>query len=122
MADYRDFYILWVGHPNYNSDEIIVSDDISVITQKIELCLFTNQGECAGDINFGCNLVQLLWQTSVSTDYIKSTILNQFATYIPELINYNYTVNVTISEGSLQDILIVDITISDTTALRAVFR
>ncbi len=53
MRDVRDFYITWPGHDSYNDNEIIQSDPINVIVQKMEMILFTDKGDFVGDPNFG---------------------------------------------------------------------
>ena len=120
LKDIRDFYITWAGHPKYNDEEIIDEDVIRLIINKIEMCLFTNKGEFIGDVNYGCDLPLYLWQTNVSVEFIRSVIQKQFDTYIPELRNYNSTLDVRITEGTLEDILIVDITINEL-SVNAVF-
>lgn len=120
MRDIRDFYITWVGHPKYKEGEIVVEDVIRVIINKIEILLFTNKGEFIGDIDLGCDLEFYLWQTNVSTDFIKNVIQEQFDKYIPELINYNYTLNVSLMEGTISDILVIDIALNDTN-VKAIF-
>ena len=116
MADVRDFYIKNTDNPTYKDGEIIVQDNIQVIINKMEMLLFTNKGECFSDVSMGCDLEFYLWQTNVSTDYIKSIIQNQFDTYIQELSNFNYTINLQILEGNIQDILIINININDVSA------
>lgn len=111
--DIRDFYITWVGHPKFKDGEIIVEDILKVIVNKIEVVLFTNQGEFIGDTNLGCSLELLLWSTNVSTDFIKNSIQEQFDKYIPELRNYNTSLDVQIMEGTLSDILIINITLNE---------
>jgi len=113
LLDIRDFYITYKGHPRYKDDEIIVEDILRVIINKIELLLFTNKGEFIGDLDLGTDLPFYLWQTNVSSDYIKNIIDEQFNKYIPELVNYNYTLSVDITEGSLNDILLVNITLNN---------
>lgn len=121
MLDIRDFYITGEGHPRFQEGEIIVEDTLRVIINKIEMCLFTNKGDFIGDPNFGCDLESFLWATNVSTDYIKSIIQEQFDIYVPELRNYNYTLNLEMMEGTLQDILIINININQLN-IQAVFR
>ena len=121
MQDYRDFYIRWAGHPSYNDSEIIVEDSTMVIIQKIEMCLFTNKGDFIGDINFGCDLELYLWQTQVSAEFIKNIIQEQFDLYIPELRSTNSTLEVFITEGTLEDILIVNVSVNDAD-VKAIFR
>jgi hypothetical protein len=120
MLDIRDFYITWEGHPRYKSDEIIVEDILRVIINKMEMILFSNKGDFIGDLDFGADLNFFLWQTNVSTDYIKSIIQQQFDKYIPELQNYSYTINLEMMEGTFADILIVNITLNNLN-IQAVF-
>lgn len=111
--DIRDFYITWNGHPKYKEGEIIVEDPVRIIINKMEMCLFTNKGEYIGDADFGCNLTLYLWDTSVSAEFIKGVIVQQFDKYIPELKSYSHTINVYIMEGELRDIMVIDSTIND---------
>jgi len=119
--DVRTFYINYPGHPNYKEGEIIVDDPIRAIINKIEMVLFTNQGDFIGDVNFGANLPFYLWQTNVSVEYIRQNIQQQFDIYIPELKQFNTFFNVEISEGDFQDILLIDVQIDDV-QVKAVFR
>ena len=118
--DIRDFYITYQGHPSYNDTSIIVDTTLQVIVNKIEMVLFTNQGDFIGDVNFGANLSYYLWETNVSSDYIQGVIQQQFNTYIPELSTYNPIINLQMMEGTLSDILVVNITIQDVT-IKAIF-
>ena len=113
LTDVRDFYIKSKEHPNFHSENIIKEYKISSIIQKIEICLLTNKGDLISNPNFGCDLPLYLWSTNVSADFIKDVINNQFKTYIPELFSTNYFLNVFITEGTIQDVLIVQISINE---------
>lgn len=113
MIDLRDFYIRSKVHPNFHSSNIIIEDAVSLIVQKIELCLFTNRGDLISDPNFGCDLPLYLWDTNVSADYIKDVINNQFKIYIPEVFETNFSLQVFITEGTLKDILVVQVSINE---------
>lgn len=121
MQDFRDFYIISDSNSRYSPDEFLVESATHVIIQKIEMCIYTTKGEFMGDIDFGCDLEFYLWQTKVSTEYIHSIITQQFATYIPELTPTRYTMHVSIVEGSLADIMVIDITLDDF-QIQAVFK
>jgi hypothetical protein len=122
MNDNRNFYITWNGHPRYNEDQIIVEDPLQNILQKIEMTLFSNEGDYIGDLNFGCSLEFYIWNTTVSAEYIKGVIQSQFDKYIPELKNYNHTLDVYIMEGrDILDILVVEIFLEDY-GVKAVFQ
>lgn len=119
--DFRDFYITWPGHPRYKEGEIIQQDPVYVVIQKIEMCLFTNKGDYIGDVDLGADLEFYLWQTTVSPEFIKGIVQQQFTQYIPELTQFNYTLDVSMMEGTTQDILIIDITVNDV-GVKAIFR
>jgi|688.fasta_scaffold175679_3 hypothetical protein len=113
--DFRDFYIGYEGHPRFTINKIITDDIIRVIVQKYEMILFTNKGELFGDPNFGCDLTKLLYETKISAEAVKSTIIVQINTYISELQGTNYTLEVTFQQDpeNYQDIMIVDFTLLD---------
>lgn len=113
MNDYRDFYILSEGNSRFSPDEFVVEDATRVIIQKIEMCLYTNKGEVMSDINLGCDLEFLLWNTRVSTDYVRSIILEQFKNYIPELFTRNFSLNVSMLEGNYTDQMIIAISVDE---------
>ena len=113
--DFRDFYIGYEGHPRFTINKIITYDIIRLIVQKYEMILFTNKGELFGDPNFGCDLTKLLYETKISAEAVKSTIIVQINTYISELQGTNYTLEVTFQQDpeNYQDVMIVDFTLSD---------
>jgi hypothetical protein len=113
MEDYRNFYITFPGHSKYKDDEIIVDSRVRSVVQKIEMTLFTNKGEFIADYDYGCDIEYYLWETNVPVEYIRSTIQTQFDKYIPELKEMNYTLEVYIQKGTLQDIMVIDIGIED---------
>lgn len=113
--DFTDFYILYKNHPRFSPNEIIEDEVIRVIIQKYEMVLFTNKGEVLGNPNFGANLLELLYETKVSESYVRETINDQIADYIPELLNTNYTLDVTFVQdpSNFQDIMFVNLKVSD---------
>ena len=114
-VDFTDFYILYKDHPRYAPKELIEDEIINVIIQKYEMVLFTKKGEVLGDPNFGANLPELLFQTKVSDTYVKDVINEQIGTYIPELLNTNYTLNVVFVQDpeNYQDIMFVNLKVAD---------
>ena len=113
--DFRDFYIGYEGHPRFTINKIITDDIIRVIVQKYEMILFTNKGELFGDPNFGCDLTKLLYETKISAEAVKSTIIVQINTYISELQGTNYTLEVTFQQDpeNYQDVLQIDFQLAD---------
>ena len=113
--DFTDFYVLYRGHPRYTTGEINEDELINVIVQKYEVMLFTNKGEVLGDPNFGANLLDLLYQTKVSAEFVKSSINEQIQVYIPELYTINYNLNVVFVQDpeKYQDMMFVNLRFAD---------
>ncbi len=113
--NFTDFYIRYQGHPRYQPGEIIENEVIAVIVQKLAMMLFTNKDEVLGSPNFGANLVELLYQTKVSGDFVKREIQEQISIYIGEILQTNYSVEVIFVQDpfSHQDMMFVNIKFSD---------
>ncbi len=113
--NFTDFYILYEGHPRYNTSEIIEDEVIEVILQKYEMILFTGKGELFGDPRFGADLDRFLHETRVSSDFVKSEITTQIELYIPEIagINYELEVRFTVNPESYSDMMFIDFKIKD---------
>lgn len=113
--DFTDFYVLYRGHPRYNTKEINESELINVIVQKYEVMLFTNQGELLGNPDFGANLLDLLYQTGVSGEFVRNRINEQIQKYIPELYRISYNLNVVFAQDpeKYQDIMFVNLRFAD---------
>jgi DNA-binding ferritin-like protein (Dps family) len=114
-VDFTDFYILYQGHPRYVPNELIEDEVIRVIIQKYEMVLFTNKGEVLGDPEFGANLLELLYETKVSASHVQDVINQQIATYIPELLNTNYSLNVVFVQDpeNFQDMMFTYLKVAD---------
>ena len=113
--DFRDFYIRYPGHPEYQSGLLIQDDIISIILQKYEMVLFTNQGELLGDPNFGANLETILYETQVDSTLVKQGIIDQITQYIPELVDMNYVLNVAFTQDpyNFQEMMYIYFKLSD---------
>ena len=96
--NFTDFYIGYPGHPRFRDPGVIEDDIIRVIIQKYEMILFTNKGEVFGDLDFGANLEELLFETKLSAEAIEGMINTQIGKYITELSGTNYTLTVSFFE------------------------
>ena len=63
MRNILDFYILYPGHPRYESANLIEDDLIRIVVQKYEMIIFTIKGDVLGDPNFGASLEELYLHT-----------------------------------------------------------
>ena len=113
--DFTDFYIIYSDDPSYVSGEIIEDEVVNVIVQKYKMILFTNKGDVLGDPDFGSNLEELLFETKVSESYVTNIINGQINTYIEELSNTNYTLNVIFVQDpeNYQDIMFINLKFAD---------
>ena len=96
--NFTDFYIGYPGHPRFRDPGVIEDDIIRVVIQKYEMLLFTNKGEVFGDLNFGMDLEELLFETKLSAESIEAMINSQITEYISEVANTNYTLTVSFFE------------------------
>lgn len=93
-VSFRDFYIVFPGHPRFNDSSLIEDDIIRVIIQKYEMLIFTNKGDLLMDPDFGADLYTYLYETKLSSDFIENIIREQIEKYIEELNNIDYELNV----------------------------
>jgi len=105
--DFKDFYIKDPKSVKYVVNKMIEDDVINVIVQKLELLLFTRTGELFGQFEFGADLEYYLWQTDISVKDFRSLIISQISTYIPELDNIGYSLQISVFEGPVQDTLVL---------------
>jgi hypothetical protein len=113
--DFTDFYVLYRGHPRYQVGEINEPEIVNVIIQKYEVMLFTNKGEVLGEPNFGVNLLELLYETKVSGEFVQNKIEEQIQRFIPELYQIRHSVNVVFVQDpeNYQDIMFINLRFAD---------
>jgi hypothetical protein len=122
--DFSDFYILYKGNPRYESTELVEDDVIRVIIQKYEMILFTNKGEVLGDPEFGANLEELLYETNVSEDFVKTIIQDQLSLYCEEIYNSNFSLDVSFVQDpeNFQDMMFINLTLNDYSVITQIGR
>lgn len=113
IRDYKDINIRYAGHPKYISSRVVEDRIMEVILQKLEMILFTKKGDIIGQPDLGCNIEYYLWSTTVPSDKIKKIIQEQIIDYIPELLNMTYSVETDLYQGTIRDILYINIVIQD---------
>jgi hypothetical protein len=105
LPNLTDFPIRFPGNPKYIEGQILETNPLEVIVQKLEMILLTNTGEVLGDSFFGANLEYYLWETEASTDTIYNEINRQIRTYVPELATMGYSLDIDLVEGNYRDIM-----------------
>jgi hypothetical protein len=92
--NFTDFYIVYPGHPNYKSSNLIEDDLVRIIVQKYEMVIFSKPGDVFGDSDFGADLESLLFDTKVDKSYVEGQITRQIEKYISELVGLDYGLEV----------------------------
>lgn len=108
-----DFYIKYIGDPNYQSGVVQNSTEIEQLIAQIETVLFTRKQDVLGNPDFGCNLEDLVYSLNQNEWQIKNEIVNQLDNYCPLSREYSTNVDVKFYKGEVRDICYVDITINN---------
>lgn len=111
ILDFKDLYTKYEGHPRFHSNRIVEDDVVEVIVQKLENTLFTNKGDLYGEPNLGCNLEYFLWETKVPVSDIRTIVVEQLNTYLPEINELGYEFTIELFEGTYRDILYLNFVI-----------
>lgn len=106
-----DFYIKYIGDPNYNATQLQNNGEIEQLITQIETTLFTNKSEVLGSPEFGCNLEDLVYSLGQNEYQIRNTVDSQIARYCPLATKYNVSVDVKFFRGEVRDVAYIDITI-----------
>ena len=106
-----EFYIKYVGDPNYNATQLQNNGEIEQLITQIETILFTRKTEVLGSAGFGCNLEDMVYSLNQNEYNIKQMITNQINRYCPLASKYNVATDVKFFKGEERDITYIDITI-----------
>jgi hypothetical protein len=108
-----DFYIKYIGDPNYQANVIQNVDEIQQLLTQIETVLFTRKRDVLGNPDFGCNLEDLVYSLNQNEWQIRNEIENQLSNYVPLAQKYSTDVDVSFYKGEVRDICYVDITVNN---------
>jgi hypothetical protein len=106
-----DFYIKYIGDPNYSANQIQNNGEIEQLVTQIETTLFTNHADVLGSPEFGCGLESLIYELEYNESSIKDLIDSQIKSYCPLASKYNVSSKVTFFKGEVRDIAYIDITV-----------
>lgn len=94
-----------------DTDTVAKTTDLDNVIQQIEMLFDTSPFEVIGEPNYGSDFEKFLWNLNSSNydieNYISSKIQNEV-----ELLGFSVEVSVGIMEGTENDIILADITIS----------
>lgn len=93
------------------TDSPIVQKDRDLVVQQIDLLFDTQTGEVFGEPEYGTYFEQFLWNLNISDSYIKNYVQRAIEDNI-NLLGYSVNVDVKILQGTLNDIIIIEVTLS----------
>jgi phage baseplate assembly protein W len=108
-----DFYIKYIGDPNYQTNVIQNNGEIEQLIAQIETMLFTRKRSVLGAPDFGCSLEDLVYSLNQNEFQIRNEITTQLLNYVPLSKKYSTKVDVSFYKGEVRDICYVDITINN---------
>lgn len=93
-----------------NNDSVIVSDDVSLILQQVDLLFDTKPKEVLNANDFGTQYEKYLYRLNISNESLKHIILSDIKSL--ELFGFEPDVNVHLLQGTEQDIALVEINLT----------
>ena len=95
---------------NKLSDELIISNDLMLVLQQIDLLFNTDVNDVLGDDSFGTNYDRYLYTLGMSNAALENKIMYDLNKL--QLFGFKPSVNVSIVEGTQRDIAFIDITLT----------
>ena len=92
------------------TDDVTISNDLLLVLQQIDLLFDTTPNTVLGDHGFGTNSDNYLYGLNMSIHDLEQTIYNDINTKI-DLRGFNVNLSVTLIEGTVRDIALIDITL-----------
>ena len=108
-----DFYIKYIGDPNYQTGVVQNVSEVEQLLAQIETVLFTRKRDVLGTPGFGCNLEDIVYSLGQNEFQIKNEIQEQFANYVPLAGKYHVSVSVKFMKGEVRDVAFIDITVNN---------
>lgn len=90
-----------------NNDDVIISKDLDLVIQQIDLLLDTNTGEVFAE-NYGTWFEEFLYDLNISNNYISEYTKNMIQSNV-NLLGYSVDVNTQICAGTERDIILITI-------------
>lgn len=110
----RDLYMRHENDPTYVPDRLEVNDEIEALVYQAKMTINTNKGEVLGEIEFGCNMEELLFSTNVYAMSFGSVLTNQIMQYSEYARIYPVRVNVKqLDDGVGRSTVLLDVMITE---------
>ena len=93
-----------------DTNNVVKTSDIDNVLQQIELLFDTSPYEVIGEPNYGSDFEKFLWNLNASNYDIEQYIRTKILTNV-EMFGYSLDVEVSILNGTENDIILADITV-----------
>ena len=91
-------------------DNPVIQKDRDLVVQQIDLLFDTNTEEVFGEPGFGTNFEEFLWDLNVSNSYIRNYVYRAIMDNV-NLLGYTVDVSVKIMQGTLNDIILIQVSL-----------
>jgi hypothetical protein len=108
----REIYFRESTDPKYQSKLIETNSKIEAVLNKIRMILFTQRGEVLGEPDLGMNLEDYLFQFGFDESDIKSKFNAQVNQFIPEMTEFNISMDVSFESDGVQNYVYLFISIN----------
>lgn len=95
---------------NLDAGNPLISDDVDLILQQIDILFSATPTEVLGDVNYGTTYDNYLYQLKISNSALESVVRNDLSSI--DLRGFVPSVEVLLLQGTEQDIAIIDITLT----------
>lgn len=95
---------------NLNSGAPIINKDVDLIIQQIDILFDTNKREVHGNADYGCSYDEFLFNLNLSNSAIEYEVECDLQSL--QLFGYTPSVKAIILEGTLNDIILLNIKLS----------
>lgn len=95
------------------TDKPILNSDADYVVQQIDLLFNTDTESVLGDLTYGTNYDRYIYGVGVSNSALESKILGDLRRL--DLMYFDPSVTVTFMEGTVRDIALIDISLTDET-------
>lgn len=92
---------------NIKDGKPLITNDVEIILQQIDLLFDTSPREILGDVTFGTEYDRYLYDLKVSNESLKSRIYSDLSSI--DMMGFTPTVEVYMFQGTERDIALIDI-------------
>jgi len=104
----KDLYIKSPEDANFIYGKFDHSNKMESIVSKIRIILSTTPGQVIGDVNFGLNIEDLVFETKINKRDLETNIQQQIDMYIDETSEFSITPKVSFGKADNYDYCVID--------------